>query len=223
MSGGIAQRRTQRLDICLPVLYKRQGAVPGKAGIGWTRNLSVGGVCADFGERLETKTVIGMLFQTDRGPIEVEAEVIWAASLHGLDGGIAHGLSFTQVGPQQQGAVARLLAGLGPATRTGHRVPLDVPITLVRRDRPGEVLSGRTGNASRGGALLLLPQPLDPGTRVRVQLQTSRGPLRLDASVAWVEPAEARRSGSSIRHGVQFVLPDWSTSVALGLLLTGAE
>jgi hypothetical protein len=223
MTEGTAERRTVRYDIRLPVLYKRVGAGAGKAGVGWARNLSVGGACVDFGERLEPKTVIGMLFQTDRGPIEVEAEVIWAASEHGLDGGIAHGLSFTRVGPQQQAAVARLLAGLGPATRTGHRLPLDVPITVVRRDRPGEVISGRTGNASRGGALLLLPQPLNPGTRVTVRLQTSRGPLRLDASVAWVEPAETRRSGESVRHGVQFVLPDWSTCLALGLLLTGAE
>jgi hypothetical protein len=223
MSTGISERRFTRYDIRLPVLYKRQGTAAGKAGVGWTRNLSVGGACIDFDEKLEAKTVIGVLFQTDRGPIELEAEVVWTASVHGLDGGIGHGLSFTRVGPQQQVAVERLLAGLGPAMRTGHRLPLDIPVKVTRRDRPAEVISGRTGNASRGGALLLLPQALDAGTLVTVRLQAPRGPLRLDASVVWVEPPEKRRPGENVRHGVQFVSPDWSTSLALGLLLTGAS
>jgi hypothetical protein len=223
MNKESPQRRFVRYDIRLPVLYKRQGPVAGKAGVGWTRNLSAGGACVELGERLEPKTLVGMLFQTDGGPIEVEAEVIWAASLHALDGGIGHGLSFTRVGPQQQVAVERLLAGLGPSIRTGHRIPLDVPVHVTRRDRPAEVIGGRTGNASRGGALLLLPQALDAGILVTVRLQGPRGPLRLDASVVWVEPPEKRRPGEGIRHGVQFVSADWTTSLALGLLLTGAS
>jgi hypothetical protein len=222
MTQGIDKRRFERYDLRLPVLYKRLGAGLGKAGIGWTRNLSMGGVCVDLDERLDLKMFLGVLFQTDHGPIEVEAEVAWAASAPGIDGGIGHGLEFRGLGPKQTQAMERLLAEIQPTVRTGHRLALDIGVTVIPRDRPGEVISGRTGNASRGGALLLLPQALGPGTLLTVRLQTSREPLRLDAAVIWVDPPEKRQPGKAIRHGVQFVSLDWSTSLALGLLLTGA-
>jgi hypothetical protein len=116
----------------------------------------------------------------------------------------------------------RLLTELQPTARSGHRLALDIPVTVIARSRPGEVIAGRTGNASRGGALLLLPQALGAGILVTVRLQTPREPLRLDAAVVWVDPPEKRQPGQPIRHGVQFVSLDWSTSLALGLLLTGA-
>jgi hypothetical protein len=222
MVQGIDKRRFERYDVRLPVLYKRLGTSHGKAGVGWTRNLSLGGVGLDLDERLDAKTVLGVLFQTDRGAIEVEAEVVWAASAPALDGGVGHGLEFRELGPRQLQAMERLLTELQPTARSGHRLALDIPVSVARRDRPGEVITGRTGNASRGGALLLLPQTLDAGTLVTVRLQTSRDPLRLDAAVVWVDPPEKRRPSEAIRHGVQFVSLDWSTSLALGLLLTGA-
>jgi len=222
MTQGIDKRRFARYDLRLPVLYKRLGSGRGKAGVGWTRNLSLGGVSLDLDERLEPKTVLGVLFQTEHGAIEVEAEVVWTASAPGLDGGTPHGLEFTQLGPRQTEAMERLLAELRPTARSGHRLALDIPVTVIPRDRPGEVIAGRTGNASRGGALLLLPQALSAGTLVTVRLQTSHEPLRLDAAVVWVDPPEKRQPGEAIRHGVQFVSLDWSRSLALGLLLTGA-
>ena len=222
MAQGIDKRRFARYDLRLPVLYKRLGSGRGKAGVGWTRNLSMGGVCLDLDERLEPKTVLGVLFQTERGAIEVEAVVVWTASVPGLDGGTTHGLEFTQLGPRQAQAMERLLGDLRPTARSGHRLTLDIGVAVTPGDRPGEVISGRTGNASRGGALLLLPQALNSGTPVTVRLQTSREPLRLDAVVVWVDPPEKRQPGEAIRHGVQFVSLDWSTSLALGLLLTGA-
>jgi len=222
MTQGIDKRRFVRYDLRLPVLYKRLGSDRGKAGVGWTRNLSLGGVCLDLDERLDPKTILGVLFQTDRGAIEVEAEVVWAASTPSLDGGLGHGLEFMRLGPRQVQAMERLLADLRPTARSGHRLALDIRATVTPRDRPSEVISGRTGNASRGGALLLLPQALAAGTLLTVRLQTSRDPLRLDAAVVWVDPPEKREPGAPIRHGVQFVSLDWSTSLALGLLLTGA-
>jgi PilZ domain len=222
MPQGIDKRRFVRFDLRLPVLYKRLGSGRGKTGVGWTRNLSMGGVCVDLDERLDPKTVLGVLFQTEHGAIEVEAEVAWASSAPGLDGGTPHGLEFMQLGPRQTQAMERLLADLRPTARSGHRLALDIGVSVIPRDRPAEVIPGRTGNASRGGALLLLPQALSAGALVTVRLQTSRGPLRLDAAVVWVDPPEKRRPGEAIRHGVQFVSLDWSTSLALGLLLTGA-
>ncbi len=222
MVQGIDKRRFERYDVRLPVLYKRLGSTQGKAGIGWTRNISLGGVCLDLDERLDPKTVLGLLFQTDRGAIEVEAEVVWAVSTPGLDGGIGHGLEFRELGPKQMQAMERLLAELQPTPRSGHRLALDIPLTVTPRERPGEIIAGRTGNASRGGALLLLPQALSVGALVTLRLQTPRQPLRLDATVVWVDPPEKRQPGRAIRHGVQFVSLDWSTSLALGLLLTGA-
>ena len=222
MTQGIDKRRFARYDLRLPVLYKRLGSSRGKAGIGWTRNLSMGGVCLDLDERLDLKMVLGVLFQTDHGPIEVEAEVVWAASTPGLGGGIGHGLEFTELAPKQTQAMEQLLAELQRTARSGHRLALDIGVTVIARDRPGEVISGRTGNASRGGALLLLPQALNSGALLTLRLQTSREPLRLDAAVVWVDPPEKRQPGEAIHHGVQFVSLDWSTSLALGLLLTGA-
>ncbi len=222
MVQGIDKRRFARYDVRLPVLYKRLGSDRGKAGIGWTRNLSLGGVGLDLDERLAAKMVLEVLFQTDHGPIEVEAEVVWAASTPGLDGGIGHGLEFTELGPRQTQSMERLLTELQRTPRSGHRLALDIPVAVIPRDRPREVIAGRAGNASRGGALLLLPQALSSGALVTVRLQTSRQPLRLDAAVVWVDPPEKRQPGEAIRHGVQFVSLDWATSLALGLLLTGA-
>lgn len=96
---------------------------------------------------------------------------------------------------------------------------MDLAVTCQPKAQPGATLDGRTGNISRSGLQLRLPQDLPPGTVLDIILHAPNGPLTVEGLVVWVEPPERRKSGQSIRHGVQFTSPTWSISHALGLVM----
>jgi len=101
----------------------------------------------------------------------------------------------------------------------GIRWPLELDVMCQGKDGQGTALEGRTGNISRSGLLLTLPQELPPGSVLELTLHTAKGPATVEGAVVWVEPQEKRKSGESVRHGVRFTSSTWSLSMALRFLL----
>lgn len=214
------QRRSPRYPIQLPLLYRpKLPTLSNNVGAGWTRDLSESGACIELAERLQPLGFLNVRLRTDRGPIQAEAQVVWAGEPTPPSGGIPHGLAFTRIAPDQSQALRDLLLPLSMVPHAGVRMPVDLPIQCQPTSPPGAMLQGRTGDMSRGGLLLFLPEALSPGTALEATLQTATGPLSVTGVIVWAEPPERRRYGRSIRHGMQFTTLDWSISLYLGLLL----
>jgi len=100
-------------------------------------------------------------------------------------------------------------------------MPLELTILYwhVKDSEPPR--QGRTGDISRAGLLLRLPEALPSDTDLEVTLQTSQGPLTAEGTIVWVEKEEARTPGGLIRHGFRFTNIGWSSELALGHLLAG--
>jgi hypothetical protein len=73
---------------------------------------------------------------------------------------------------------------------------------------------------SREALSLRLPQPLPPGTPVRIILHTPHEPLMVKGFVVQVEPPERERPGEAIQLTVRFTTLGWYASLYLGLILT---
>ena len=214
------QRKFPRYPIQLPLLYRPTlPTVNNKIGAGWTRDLSERGACIELAERLPPEVVVNLRLRTDRGPIQTDARVVWTGERTPPSGGIPHGMSFTVISPDQSQALRNLLLPLSLTPHAGVRLPVDLPVRCQPMNPPGTTLQGRTGDMSRGGLLLLLPEALCPGTTLETTLHTATGPLSVAGVIVWAEPPERRTYGRSIRHGMQFTSLDWSISLYLGLLL----
>lgn len=212
------QRRVPRYPIKLPILYKRKGPAPARAGVGWTRDLSEGGACLELAEGLEPSSSLQLFLRTDQGGLELDAEVRWAAG-PAPGGGVLHGVAFTEIAPDQRQLLRDLILSKGQVRQAGVRLPAEVPVTCQPKGQAGPPLQGRTGDLSRAGLLLRLPQVLPPDTVMVVSLPTSRGPVAAEGVIVWVEPPEAQTPGKLIRHGVRFTDIGWASELALGLLL----
>jgi hypothetical protein len=103
------KRHVARSLMQLPVLYRRKAPEPVRAGAGWTHNLSEEGACMELSERLEAPSSIQLVFQTDQRGLTLSAEVIWAAAIKAKDHGVLHGVTFTDVTPDQRKALKELL------------------------------------------------------------------------------------------------------------------
>ena len=223
MAEFVMQRRFPRFPLKLPVLYKVLEPAPGKPGVGWTRDLSEGGACLELAERLEQSTVLSVLFRSDLGGLELTAKVAWIGKQGPGQEGIAHGVAFEKVGPNQQEALRQLLAEHKVQLRhEGVRVPLEVSIRCQVKGGTGQIVEGRTGDISRSGMLLHLPVAVPSPTVLKVSIPTARGTVEAEGEIAWVEPPEARIPGESIRHGFRFTEISWPNQLTLGLLLAGA-
>ncbi len=213
------QRRFPRFPIKLPIFYKRKSP-PVRAGVGWTRDVSEGGACLELAEPFAQGTHLSVILQTDKGGIVVDAEVVWVSRPEEAGAGVLHGVAFTQFAPEEHRALAGLLASKGKVRQAGVRLPAELPVTCQKKGTGGSPLQGRTGDISRAGLLLRLPEALQPGTELEVSLPTGRGPVAADGVIVWVEPAEARTPGELIRHGLKFTQIGWASELALGLLST---
>ncbi|MFQ5846238.1 MAG: response regulator [Candidatus Methylomirabilales bacterium] len=86
--------------------------------------------------------------------------------------------------------LAAVAASPDPAvhrSRYDSRFPVALPVRcLVRAEakRSREIV-GETENVSLGGLLLFLPEKLEPGTVVRLQLDIADGPVTADGTVIW--------------------------------------
>jgi hypothetical protein len=228
MSDWPIQRRFPRYPIEVP--FHLTTTAPGSpgGGVGWTRDLSEGGACVELNERLPVPSPLHIHLQTDRGAIEIEAQVVWEAQAPDgraqgsaqATGRALYGVAFTHLAPDQLQTLRALLRSKGQAQRAGVRLPVDVPVTCQPKAPVGSSLQGRTGNVSRGGLLLRLSQAVPPGTELELTLHPPHGQVKAEGEVVWVEPPEKRAPGESVRHGVRFTALGWSKSLSMALLLT---
>ncbi len=221
------KRQLPRYPIQLPVLHQPGATAAGGKGVGWTRNLSEGGACVELDERLPIPSPLNLHLQTERGAIEVEAEVVWEVEAEGEGGadpaerGILHGVAFTRLAPDQLQALRTLLVPEAEERRAGVRLPLDLAVTCEAKGAGGSPVQGRTENMSRGGLLLRLSQVLPSGTVWELTLHPADGPVTAEGEIVWVEPPEKRIPGEPVRHGLRFTALGWSRSLSLALLLAG--
>jgi hypothetical protein len=219
MLNATAQRTTTRYPVILPLRYTTRHRAAVKAGVGWTRHLSLEGANVELDERLRPQTPLRLSLETDRGAIEVGAKVVWVGEVSSPAGGALHGIVFTQMGQPQSQALSDLLLPLSMVRHAGIRLSVDMPATCERKDMPGELVQGRATNISRGGLSLGLPRALPLGTELAVTLHTPSGPIRVAGSIVWVELPDRRMVEQLVSHGVRFTSVDWSTSLAVGMLL----
>lgn len=215
------KRRFTRYPIVLPLLHRSKAPAASTAGVGWTSDLSGGGAGVRLAQEFRPQDSLHVRLQTDCGPIECEAQVVWAGEPDLEGGGILHGVAFTQLPPHQLQPLRNLLVSQKPWWHPRDRLPVDLPVACGLQRRPGPALQGRTGNISRGGLLLLLPRVLPPGTALEVTLHTPTGPLTAAGTVIWGEPRGRHPQGKPIRHGVRFTSLPWPTSLALARFLAG--
>lgn len=213
------RRQFARYLIVLPLLHKPRGPAPSRVEVGWTRNLGGGGTCVELNVRLPLQTPLTVHLQTERGAIEVEAEVVSATDPSPAGGGVRHGLAFARISPSDYHTLQDLLLAKGETRQAGVRLPLEVSVTCRPKGHAGPPVHGQTGNMSRGGLLLRLPQVFPPETVLELTLDTPQGPVTGEGAVVWVEPEERRTPGEPIRHGLRFTVLGWSTSLSLGLFL----
>ncbi len=219
MSQPTAQPRLTRYPMQLPLLYWRKAASRTRAGAGWTRELSAEGATVDLPERLPSQTLLRVRIQTDRGPIEAEAQVVWLADSAPAGAENLHGVVFTQLASEHLRALQDLLLPFSMVAHAGMRMAVDLAVVCKPQEPGGLPLRGRVGELSRGGLQLRLPQPLPPGTGIEITLHTGNGPLTLEGAIVWVQQPEQRKAGALIDHGARFTSSTWSVSLALGFLL----
>jgi len=213
-----ARHRFPRYQIQLPVLQKADPSAT-RVEVGWTRDLSESGACLVLPARLPAPAVIWLRLQTDHGPIEVEARVVWSGEAPAPGRGVVHGVAFLATTGEQRQALHGMLAARGQAAESGLRVLLDLPVTCRPANEEAPSLHGRTVDFSRGGVLLLLDRPLPPGTSLAVLLHTPRGSLTAEGVVIWADEPGAEASGAPVQHGLRLTSLSWSTPLVLGLVL----
>lgn len=219
MLQALTLKRPPRYPMRLPFLHKPPALAPVRAGVGWTRDLSEGGACVELAEALQPQMPLCIRLQTDQGPIQAEAQVIWTGEFRPGRGGVLHGIAFTHLAPAQLQALACLLLFKGDMREAGVRMPVNLPVTCLPKG-PAATFRGRTGNVSRGGLMLRLPKSLPPRTELEVILQMSTSPVKAEGVIAWAGSPVARETGAAIPHGLRFISLNWASSLALGLLLT---
>jgi len=90
--GGLGKRRFFRLPVPLAVVAR----VPEGSGqevLGSAQNISAGGLMADFPIEIPSGSLIRIILNTRRGPIEADCRVTWTAP---TGGNIRHGLAFLE-------------------------------------------------------------------------------------------------------------------------------
>ena len=88
--GPRGGRRFARFPVSVPVLVRTE-QFPGEEITGVVRNVSVGGLIAEFPREISSATPVRLLLKTRHGPLEVEARVVWSAA---TETKVRHGLAF---------------------------------------------------------------------------------------------------------------------------------
>jgi hypothetical protein len=213
------QRRLPRYPVQIPMVYRKE-AEPHQLGAGWTHNLCEHGVGVELDISLRPWLPVGLRIATSYGPLDLRARVIWIGSLQ-TGGGRLHGLEFRRVTPPQREFLEDYVKFLQGRPRVGVRFPLDLPARCQPKSPSGLTFQGRTGNISRGGAMLYLPQALPVGSVLGVTINTAAGAANVDGVIVWADPPEKRTPGAPIRHGMEYVLFDWPTAIVLSCVLAG--
>ena len=214
------ERRCPRYAIQVPLLHKAGTPQNNPVGIAWTRNLSEGGACVEFSTPLQPELPLVLRLQTDRGAIIASANVVWVGGSGQAGRSVTHGVAFTPLASDQHRAIQKLVTGGREQARADIRLSFEVSTTCQYAGPPSRPpIEGLTGNISRGGLLLLLPQVLSAGTFLELMLQTVRGPLTAQGKIVWEESRAGQLLGPPFRHGFRFTTIGWSTLLNLGMLL----
>jgi len=221
MTSASGRARSDRYPIQLPLLYWRKTGTRTRVGAGWTRELGERGFTAELADRFEVETLLHVRIQTDRGPIETEAKIVWIGASTPAGAENYYGLTFTGIAPEHLQALRDLILPLSMVAHAGMRLAMDLSVTCRPKDSGGPPLKGQTGEMSRGGMLLRLPRAIAPGTVLALTLHSSNGPLALEGALVWSQASEELKPGDLIDHGVRFTSSTWSVSLALGFLLAG--
>jgi hypothetical protein len=214
-------RRLPRHPVQIPLVYWRE-ADPHQLGAGWTHNLCEHGVGVELDVALRPWLPIGLRLATTYGPLDLRARVIWIGSLQ-VGGGMLHGLEFRQLTPQQREFLQDYVTLLQGQARVGLRFPLTLPVRCQPKSPPAPPFDGRTGDISRGGALLYLPQAVPVGSVLGVTISTVAGAAEVEGVIVWLEPPPKRTPGAAIRHGLEYILLDWPTALVLARVLAGGS
>jgi hypothetical protein len=173
----------------------------------------------ELAERLHTEMSLRLRLQTETGGIDAEGRVVWAGDPPVSGNGILHGVAFSEITPDNFQALRALLHSKGALRQAGLRLPLELPVTCQPKDSAIPSVEGWTGNLSRGGLLVHLPQALPLETEVELTLHTAHGPLTAEGTIVWIDPPEREGASQPFRHGLRFTTIGWSTTLSLGLVL----
>jgi hypothetical protein len=213
------QRRLPRYPVQIPLVYWK-GAEPQLLRAGWTLNLSEHGLGVELDGSLRPRLPVALRMATRYGPVVLLACVVWFGEQQ-AGGGTPHGLEFQEVTLRQREFLEGFVQTLPDRTRVGMRFPLALPAQCQLKSPAGPTLQGRTGDISRGGAMLYLPQAVPVGSVLGVTIHSAAGLADVDGVIVWVDPPTQQAAGSPIRHGMEFILLDWGTALMLSWVLAG--
>ncbi len=89
--------------------------------------------------------------------------------------------------------------------RRHPRFPAELPARCLFREDAERTrdLTGRTSNVSLGGLLVLIPEKLEVGTVLRLQLKLPEGSITADGTVVWQDSPSKHEGKAS--HGIRLV------------------
>ena len=227
MPGGSDRRHFPRSPIRLTLQHAAGFPTRTRIGGGWTHSVSEGGACVELDRPLPPQSRLHIHFQTDRGVIAVETQVVWTGEASGpgegsVAGGIPHGVAFTHLTPDQHQALRDLILSQRQERRAGVRLPVDLAVTRHAEGASTPTVRGRTGDVGRGGLSLRLSHALPPGMALELTLHLPKGPLTITGEIIWVDPEYRQTYGDPIRHGVRFAALGWPSALTLACLLSGS-
>lgn len=190
-------RQHTRFPLRLPVFCESQAVAPYRT-VGFTDNVSRGGLLLEVKQPLPAGTQASLLLPTGEQNARAEAVVVWAAE--GDPGRM--GMRFTNWATPDLPAWERLLAfQAGPTPRSSVRTPMALEVTC--RIPPDMILPGQVENLSDGGLMVTLPQPLVPQTRLTLEVPSapSLSPVEAEMEVMWIRAAQ---EDHSVLHGLGF-------------------
>ena len=218
MGTGFQPRHFRRYTVQLPLLHLPESSKADGTRVGWTRDLSEGGARVELDRSIPVPSQLRVRFQTDCGIIGAMAQVVWAGEPLTPGGGIPHGLAFTKIADDEIASLRAAVISWG-LTRSGVRLPFEVPVTYQLKGEAGPAIRAQTRDISRAGLLVRVPQAVPRSTVLEMTLHFRRRQITADAEVIWVAPPEGRTPGGLIRHGLRFINLDWPTAMALALEL----
>lgn len=194
------QRRFPRYAIQVPLLFRRLDQMePAQAGIGWTQDLSEGGACLELRVQLPVGCRLGLVIFANPETIEAEMRVVWVRDVNQET--FLHGVEFLHLTPAYFESLLKALPQEKSLREQAIRLPITLPVYCQEADTPP--LEGWTGNISRTGVMVFLPQRLPYNTKVEITIQAAQGELRLSGQVRWVE---ASKDGfGPFRQGIEFL------------------
>lgn len=183
----------------MPVICESP-AVRGYQKIGFTQNVSQGGLLLEVPEVLAPGTSTGLRLLAGERITRADAVVVWMTQ-HS-PGRI--GLQFTgMVGADRLAWEEPMVLQAGSSARTSLRIPINLEVACMIP--PDIRLEGRAENISDGGLLIVFPQTVIPQTHLTVSVPPGLFLPPVETEVVWILAAP---KGQGVLHGVRFLAED---------------